>query len=100
MHCFKREYCSTVSRTFVQDCRLQHLQQLSLDTELKNELAKQQQQQHWHVLWRVWDNTKLTISTKMKLYQARVLRSLLWVARPGPSTPAKNADATPSRVLS
>ena len=86
-------------RTFVQDCRLQHLQQLSLDTELKNELAKQQQQ-HWHVLWRVWDNTKLTISTKMKLYQARVLRSLLWVARPGPSTPAKNADATPSRVLS
>ena len=49
---------------------------LSLDTELNNELAKQQQ--HWHVLWRVWDNAKLTISIKMKLYQACVLSTLLY----------------------
>ena len=60
---------------------------LSLDTELKKRTG-----QAAAVLAllrkRIWDNTMLTISNKMKVYQACVLSTLLY-SRPGPSTPTK-----------
>ena len=72
---------------------------LSLDTELNKRIG-----QAAAVLSllrkKIWDNTMLTISNKMKVYQACVLSTLLYiVARPGPSTPTKSADSTLSTAL-
>ena len=74
---------------------------LSLDTELNMQTnGKAAAAAMARLGMRVWDNTMLTFSTKMKVYQAFLPSTLLCgTARPGPSTPAKSADATPSTSL-
>ncbi|KAK4327285.1 hypothetical protein Pmani_002226 [Petrolisthes manimaculis] len=66
---------------------------LSLDVELNTRIGKATTAMA-RLASRVWDNSMLTTNTKMKVYQACVLSTLLYGAKLGPCTPAKSADST------
>ena len=72
---------------------------LSLDAEQNTWIGKAATAMA-HLVKRVWENSMLTISPKIKVYQASVLSTLQYMAvQHGLCTPTENTDSMPSTCI-